>query len=51
MKLPLLNRWELASLERDSSDKNRQKFWTQAYNNLKRARSRVAAKYDASPAA
>jgi hypothetical protein len=48
MKLPLLNRWELASLEGDSSDQTRQKFWTQAYNNLKRARSRVAAKYDAS---
>jgi hypothetical protein len=48
MKLPLLNKWDLSSLTEDSSDHTRQMFWTQAYENLKKTHSRVAAKYDVS---
>jgi transposase InsO family protein len=48
MKLPLDNRWDLSSLAGDSSDHNKQSFWTKAYESLKRARNRVAAKYNVS---
>jgi hypothetical protein len=46
MKCPLGVRWDLTSLNKDSSTSTTQDFWTQAYRNLKRACSKVARRYN-----
>jgi hypothetical protein len=48
MKLPLENRWDLSALTESSSEDDKQSFWNRAYQNLKKARNRVATKYNAS---
>jgi hypothetical protein len=48
MKLPLENRWDLSSLTESISEQDKQSFWNKAYQHLKRARNKVAAKYNAS---
>jgi hypothetical protein len=47
MKLPLDNRWDLSSLSKGQSDQDKQSFWTKAYEKLKKARCKVAERYDA----
>jgi hypothetical protein len=46
IKSPLSTRWDLTSHDEATKKMARQTFWTQAYNNLKAARDRVARRYN-----
>jgi len=47
LKCPLSVRWDLSSAGTDGTGESEHSFWTQAYQNLKRARSKVARRYNA----
>ena len=46
IKSPLSTRWDLTSHDEATKEMTSQTFWTQAYNNLKAARDRVARRYN-----
>jgi len=42
IKCPLLSRWDLSTIDKDSKSPTSQSFWTHTYHNLRLARNRVA---------
>jgi len=46
MKSSLLVRWDLTPISTNGTRGDNQSFWTQAYSNLKRARSKVGTRHD-----
>jgi len=46
LRCPLSVRWDLSPVSTDGTGEANQSFWTQAYENLKQARSKVAWRYD-----
>ncbi|PNF33517.1 hypothetical protein B7P43_G18391 [Cryptotermes secundus] len=44
---PLGLKWKLSELDLDKDARSREEFWETALNNLRKARARVAARYDA----
>jgi len=47
LKCPLSVRWDLSSVSVDGPGEPNQSFWTQAYENLMQAKSKVARRYNA----